>query len=262
MPVDQEELEGLRNVLTMLWTEMTSLQESAGAIEVLPPISLPPVAHLDWEDIANEDTNADEEVSGAFPGPVPNLPSAPPTQQPTQESFGPPTIENKMLPLPSYNAADVKYRDTEIKARIQQANRTLSALRELIVSKAFQYMDILRQAPRKSVQTRSHKKVYDISQTIMYHTQVYTECQHRLQNLHPNPALFNHFKELQKEDVCTSTAIIEPNSVGSTRIKLSWIWYSKTRCLDPFLQSNSLVANGIDQDSNSDLEEGNERNPD
>lgn len=211
---------------------MHLLQNRAGAEDLIPTRRAPPVSHLDWEDIDDEDEEGNTETQEPTEIPPPTVP--PPISD--TPVIGPPTIESKGLPLPSYHAAQDIYREAEIKARIQQANRHLSALRELIVTKAFQYADVLRQAPRKSVRTRSRKAVYDISQTIMYHTQVYSECRLRLQNLQADPEIFNHLQVLTKDDIHTSTAVIDPNSASSRKMKLSWIWYSVTRRLDPFLQ--------------------------
>ena len=33
------------------------------------------------------------------------------------------------------------------------------------------------------------------------------------------------FWDLKKEDINTSTAILTPNTPGSTSLQLSWIWY-------------------------------------
>jgi len=42
------------------------------------------------------------------------------------------------------------------------------------------------------------------------------------------------FKELKKEDIKTSTAILDPNTPGSTQVQLSWIWQTvRTRILLP-----------------------------
>lgn len=240
---------------------MKRLQESDGANEITPSSVLPPLSYLDWEDVDddaedNEDLDVDKDLRTPTNVPNPTTPSPPPTA-------GPATIESKGLPLPSYNAAEPRYREAEIKARITQANRHLSALRELIVTKAFQYSSVLRRAPRKSVRTRSRKAVYDISQRIMYHTQVYNECRLRLQHLHPNAEILKQYQELTRDDIHSSTVVIDPNSAGSTRIQLSWIWHGMTRRLDPFIQSPSArnedsttTANGNSQLGTSTEHEG------
>ncbi len=37
------------------------------------------------------------------------------------------------------------------------------------------------------------------------------------------------YQVLQKDDVKCSTAVLQPNKAGSTKLKLSWIWHSVDR---------------------------------
>ncbi|KAF9546258.1 hypothetical protein CPC08DRAFT_649119 [Agrocybe pediades] len=56
---------------------------------------------------------------------------------------------------------------------------------------------------------------------------MYTRCRRKMIKLNADPDKTNNvFRELTKEDVKASTAILKPNIPGSTKLKLSWIWHS------------------------------------
>jgi hypothetical protein len=40
--------------------------------------------------------------------------------------------------------------------------------------------------------------------------------------------ILDKFRILLKEDVKASTAIVDPNDTGSTSLRLSWIWQTRT----------------------------------
>jgi len=47
-------------------------------------------------------------------------------------------------------------------------------------------------------------------------------------NLGADQGTLQEFRELKKEDIKASTAILKPNTPGSTTLHLSWIWHDMT----------------------------------
>ena len=89
--------------------------------------------------------NLDEEVGEPHPFGSDHL------QNPSNTSTTPP--EHRPLHLPSSNntATDHPLRQAELTLRIQQATQYLSALRDAIAQKSFQYSHVMRSAPSKGV---------------------------------------------------------------------------------------------------------------
>lgn len=223
---DQEELDNLRGNLLALMTELDRLRIAAGvAIISATAEPAPPVEHLSW----GNDEEEEAVVPGPEPAPVPRS-SQPVPPSPAQD---PPPMELRPIILPSYGNAGQQYIDAEICARTVQVSEQLSNIRELIVSKSFQYSDVQRDAPRKGIVTRSRKLVNDLNEQIIYHSQVYMESRSRLVQLNANPEILKQYRILKKEDLHSSTAILNPNIAGSSTLRLSWIWESVTRRLDP-----------------------------
>lgn len=247
-PSDQEEIETLRRNLILEMAQLNQLRMAAG-VEAMTLISVTqaPVEQLDWD--ADEEENTEEAPT--------NVPASEATDV---ETLTP--IECQPIVLPSYGNTNSNHAKAEIRARIAQAFKQLSNLRELIVTKSFQYSDVIRPAPRKTVITRSRKLIQDLNEQITYHSQVYMECRSRLQKLQAGPDIMRHFQVLKKEDVRSSTAILNPNIPGSTTLRLSWIWESVTQRLEPGHFDNS--ANCADPNCTADpnVQAASDRNPD
>jgi len=68
---------------------------------------------------------------------------------------------------------------------------------------------------------------------ISFHSQVYSRCRARLILLGADAATLQQFRELKKQDIKASTAILTPNEAGSTALELSWIWHDVARHILP-----------------------------
>lgn len=133
--------------------------------------------------------------------------------------------ETHPLGLPSnWVNQDNPYRAVELDLRIKQAENCLLSLRDAIADKSFQYSHVIRVAPRKGVRTRSRAAIVKLNDTIAYHARVYGKCRQAMLRLHADAAILTKYPPLLREHLKSSTALLNPNEPGSTRIWLSWIW--------------------------------------
>jgi hypothetical protein len=114
----------------------------------------------------------------------------------------------------------------ELNLRIQQADKCLQALRDNIADKSFQYSHVIRVAPRKGVRTRGRGAITKLNGIIAYHARVYERCRRAMTMLGADQAILKKYPILLKEHLKSSTALLNPNEPGSTRLQLSWIWRS------------------------------------
>lgn len=135
------------------------------------------------------------------------------------------TPEGRLLAIPSNDLSrHHPHRQVELQLRIRQASRCLQALRDAIADKSFQYSHVIRVAPRKGVRTRARATIAKLNHRIAYHARVYGRCRRALARLDADAATLDKYQILLKEDLKSSTALLNPNEPGSTRIQLSWIW--------------------------------------
>lgn len=133
--------------------------------------------------------------------------------------------ERKIVSLPStWTSADNYLRQLELDLRIAQAARVLSALRDLIAEKSFQFSHVIRVAPRKGVRTRARSVIAKINDRISYNCRVYDRCRATMVKLNADDTVLNKFQRLERHDVTSSTALLNPNEPGSSNQRLSWIW--------------------------------------
>ena len=170
-----------------------------------------------WDDIMNEPVPAGPN-SMPDPDPDPDLPAS---EDPAQ-------IEDQLIPLPSNGNIGPAYAELEVSHRITHADHHLNRIRVLIAEKSFQYSHVIRVSPRKGVNTRSRAEVKKLNLEIAIHCRLYTQSRAQLIKLSPHPETLNRFQILTTDDVKASTAVVNPNEPGSTRLKLSWIW--QTAC--------------------------------
>jgi len=197
--------------LTVLLNNLKTAMHEAEVVEINGTTSPGHEPLGIWDDIMNE--------------PVPAGPNAPPDPVPNRPvSIDPPQIEDQLIPLPSNGNIGPAYAELEISYRITHADHHINRIRVLIAEKSFQYSHVIRVSPRKGVNTRSRAEVKKLNLEIAVHCRLYTQCRARLVRLGANPATLNRFQLLTTEDVKASTAVINPNEPGSTRLKLSWIW--------------------------------------
>jgi hypothetical protein len=142
----------------------------------------------------------------------------------TNSDMTPP--ENIILSLPSRWNMEHPYRDIELKLRIKQAAASLSSLRDLIADKSFQYSHVIRVAPRKGIKTRGRLAIAHLNIRIGYHCRVYNRCRAAMEKLNANENTLKTYQVLQRQDIRSSTALLNPNEPGSTSHRLSWIWQS------------------------------------
>ena len=112
----------------------------------------------------------------------------------------------------------------ELTLRVRQALRHLNALRGAIADKSFQYSHGIRVAPRKSVRTRARSAISKLNNIISFHCRAYSKCHCAMLRLHADEGTLSRFPVLSKEDVKCSTALLNPNTPGSSNLRLSWIW--------------------------------------
>jgi len=133
-------------------------------------------------------------------------------------------IEDYLIPFPSNGNMDIRYRNLELTLWSFHAEHHLSCIQELIAKKSFQYSHVMCVSPRKGTTTHSQASVKKLNTEIALHCRMYTRCWACLIILGGDQS---RFKVLTPDDVKASTAIINHNESGSTRLtKLSWIWES------------------------------------
>lgn len=163
-------------------------------------------------------------LPGAFDD-IDNEEQASATIDPAQEPATIP-LEHFTLALPSAMPAMIGHpiRNVELRLRILQAARYIQQLQESIAEKSFQYSHVMRKAPRKGVRTRARTAISKLNDRITALSRGYTKSRSALIMLRADEHILNLYKELKKEDLKSSTAILDANIPGSTGITLSWIW--------------------------------------
>jgi hypothetical protein len=142
--------------------------------------------------------------------------------------------EKRRIPLPSRWVSNKNsYRQVELNLRLQQAARVLSSLRDLIAEKSFQFSHVIRVAPRKGVKTRARSVIAKINNHIGYHCRVYNTCRGAMIKLGADENTLSRFRNLQRQDIASSGALLNPNEPGSSSHRLSWIWQSGRSTDDP-----------------------------
>jgi hypothetical protein len=133
--------------------------------------------------------------------------------------------EYTQLPLPSnWSSENNNFRPVELDLRIKQAAKTLQTLRDAIADKSFQFSHVIRVAPRKGVRTRARATVATLNHRIAYLARVYRCCRAAMVRLSASEPTLTQYQILLPEHLKSSTAILNPNEPGSTRLQLSWIW--------------------------------------
>jgi hypothetical protein len=137
--------------------------------------------------------------------------------------------EHRPIPMPSTCLPkDHAYSKIELRLRKDQAHRYIMALREVIAEKSFQYTHVIRVAPRKAVVTRARQVVLKLNKNISFYSRTYGRCRAAMERLSDNSGAVQIYKKLTRQDVKASSAIMNPNTPGSTSLSLSWIWQITT----------------------------------
>lgn len=147
--------------------------------------------------------------------------SAASASDPSTQTISP---ERQLVSMPSNCLQDHPLHAVELALRKQQAERYLNALREVIAEKSFHYLHLVRNAPKKIVRTRARATIGKLNERISLYSRIYTRCQAAMVRLRADQSVLNQFQILQRGDVSTSTAILDPNTPGSSSVRVSWIW--------------------------------------
>jgi hypothetical protein len=205
--IDQQSIERQREILSLL---LIRLKHSDNVpMDPSHSSSTPRCNEAEYDDA---DADADESSAGAFEAF---------TNDASSMSYEAPPVapEWEKLPLPSHAIISSDFKALEINLRKTQAYQQLHQLRELIANKSFQYSHVIRKAPRKDVRTRARKEIKKLTHEIALHARIYSRCRDRLVTL-----ACDELQVLTKDDIRASTAIVNPNEPGSSKLHLSWIW--------------------------------------
>jgi hypothetical protein len=235
---DWEAIEKDREALSALVLQVKQAQHKAGVTDANGSPFIENDNHDIWDDIINEPV-----PSGSTPVPVPASSSSAssssqppltstgpvsttpaPTPAPASSSTDPLPIESLLLSLPSNGNISPMLCALECSHRISLAEHHLNQIRNLIAEKSFQFSHVIRVSPRKGVTTRSRAAVKKLNLQIGVHCRLYGRCRARFVALGGDSETQSRLRILSPEDVKASTAIVNPNDTGSTRLKLSWIW--------------------------------------
>jgi hypothetical protein len=209
------EVERLRQALTTDLIRLQSLQSS------LSPTDLPdtddvndPHAEL-FDNLDDEGGEADHNqlLDASDPDPTAIAPEFRPLH----------------LPFSQGTTINHPFRQAELTLRIKQATRYLSAVREKVAEKSFQYSHVMRSAPTKGIRTRARSTILKATDRISQYSRVYNRARAAMVRLGADDRTLSKFKLLSRDDVKASTAILDPNTSGSTTLRLSWIWETGTR---------------------------------
>jgi hypothetical protein len=196
---EQEIIDEKREALVAMFSQLRDLQAIAGVIG--NSVNEKPILDNETEyDEYDESTN-----------------QTPPVLTP---------IERKVIVLPSNGNVETDVSDLEIKFRIRQANTVLNQLRDLIADISFQFSHVIRGQIRKNIRTRAQKRIKSVHNQLTLHARIYARCRNHLIALNCGESILSQYRILTKEDLKSSTAILDPNIPGSTTLKLSWIWHS------------------------------------
>jgi hypothetical protein len=226
---DKGQIESLRQLLIQQLTVLDSVQRQA----------VQEGFDSDFTNIIDDvelfdDLDGDGDTDGAMPNL--NTRSEPALVAASDSVILPP--ERTTLSIPSnWSSQNNQYRQAELDIRIKQASKTLHSLRDVIAEKSFQYSHVIRVAPKKGVRTRARANIATLNHRIAYLARVYGCSRAAMVRLSANTPTLKEYQVLLPEHMKSSTAILDPNQPGSTRLHLSWIWQ-----VGPAADSNSVAA--------------------
>src|ERR1700742_1331607 len=198
---DINKVKELRDQLSLLLIHLHELQSKAGISDVgtgpAPPAE-------DETEFSDDELDAEDSTDSLSSDATP--------------------IERQLIPLPSHGRCPAELGQLELSLRLEQAEWHLSRLRDLIADKSFQYSHVMREAPTNAVVTKLRAAVKHLNQEITRHCRIYNHTYTRLLRLDTHGSTLHRFQHLTKDDVRASTAVLDPNTPGSTGIRLSWIW--------------------------------------
>ena len=221
-PEDQVIIDDKRDSLVAMFAQLKDLQTLAGIIENTGK----------EKPILDDETKYDEYEDESLAPTVNEISSS---------------IERKVIILPSngnVERSETNVSDLEISFRTRQADSQLIQLRDLIADISFQFSHVIRGQIRKNIRSRSQKRIKSLHNQLSLHARIYTRCRNHLVALKCDQSILGRFRILKKDDLKSSTAILDPNQSGSSSIKLSWIWHSSR-----WLLLNVNTLDGVNRNS-------------
>jgi hypothetical protein len=207
---DVKQVDQLRGSINAELVELETLQRSVSDISASILIIQEKDDSAAFDDLDEDDSAYDFATSD-------NHPSAP-----SSDTVPP---EFRSFPMPStFKDPHPPHCAMELTLRTRQALRHLNALRGAIADKSFQYSHVIRVAPRKSVRTRARSAISKLNNIISFHCRAYSKCRSAMARLGADTGTLSRFRVLSKQDVKCSTALLDPNTPGSSTLRLSWIW--------------------------------------
>ena len=199
-------------------------------------LSLPTPTGSEWADIDHDDTD-DSDNPDKNSDPTSKASSAATDTdryvQPEHQqillpsSFGPAACKGVLAPFSNLQLLLCK----------GQANDILQALRLLIGKQSFHYRKKIRKGVINSnynMRTRSHKEANENAKAIKLLARIYRCIRQSMLTLGASEDDKAKYQQLTKEDIKSSTAVVDFNAAGQRNKSLSWIWHThKSSTEDP-----------------------------
>lgn len=217
---EQNKIDQLRDALKTYMVHLTALQRKSGVNDN---------GRSDNDiNFAGDDIMWDNQPSNAAGNPVAAYPPD------DRDIEGTPPIERQRICLPSNGNTSGQFTEEELELRLEQAEKHLTHLRELIADKSFQYSALVRTGNQPLVRTRARTALHEMNAKIAFHARMYNRVRCRLVMLGADNGILHRYRLLQPDDIAASTAILNYNEPGSTTsVRLSWIWQSVRTRLGP-----------------------------
>ncbi|KDR67377.1 hypothetical protein GALMADRAFT_79915 [Galerina marginata CBS 339.88] len=216
---DQQIIERQRQTLGPMLVKMRQLHEAAGVLETAPTIDMPEGEENQFDE-TYEAVDSIEDPNNPEPTPPPVIATATVV------------VERQVIKLPSNGSTVGNGKEVELRLRKTQASSQIHRLRDIIAELSFQYSHVMRANVRKSCRTQAQKKARALHHTMVLHARVYRRCRSRLVALQCDNDFLSRFPVLLKDHLKASTAILRPNTPGSSSLDLPWIWRTG-RCVRP-----------------------------
>ena len=221
----------MRQVILAQFALLDRIHPSSDTADNLAVTDLHDYNEMNFDNLDMEETRIDADISsGKLPADSQAFP--PPTSSDDDIVHVDPP-EKRNLPLPSkFQRSDDVLCRAEVELRVLQAGKILAVLRDLIAEKSFLFSHVIRIAPRKGVRTRARSEIAKLNVKIGYYCRVYSYCRIALVHLKANNDILSRYRIIERKDIASSGALLNPNEPGSSTHRLSWIWQTGHRAED------------------------------
>ena len=220
---DQRDIDRMRQVILAQFAILDRIYPSSDTADNQAVTDLHNHDEMKFDNLDEEETWIDADISSSKLPAGPQAFPSPPSSDDDIVHVDPP--EKRKLPLPStFKRTDDLLRNAEVESRLLQAGKILAVLRDLIAEKSFLFSHVIRIAPRKGVRTRARSEIAKLNDKIGYYCRVYTYCRIALVHLGANNEILSRFRIMERRDIASSGALLNPNEPGSSSHRLSWIW--------------------------------------